>query len=113
MQSEFLIHFLIIYIPEGRGVWGDDDELGLSFTDSSHGLFAAQHVLATLHDKTELAVDALTGLFLKIQARKHMDENNQYLESITKCHMGQIGSALMKYFNMASTAALKVSTAYI
>ena len=52
------------YSPEGRSVVGHEDELGLAVTQGLEGLLVAEHVLATLHDKSQARVDALDSLLL-------------------------------------------------
>ena len=45
-------------------VVGDDHKLGLALAEGLEGLVEAKAVLAALHDKSELGVDAFLGLLL-------------------------------------------------
>lgn len=51
-------------LPDGGAVVGEDDELGLTVSQRAEGRLVAEHVLATLDDERELAVNVLrTDLF--------------------------------------------------
>ena len=56
-------HFTVS-LPQGRGVAGDDDELGLALAEGLQGLLVAQDVLAGLHHQGEPGVDGLGRLLL-------------------------------------------------
>jgi hypothetical protein len=51
-------------LSDGGAVVGEDDELGLAVSQRAQGGLVAEHVLATLDDEGELAVNVLrTDLF--------------------------------------------------
>ena len=60
------------FLPEWRGVVGDDDQLGLSLSESLQSLPVAQLVLTRLHDKGEPRVDGLCCL-LNLLLGNHFD----------------------------------------
>lgn len=55
----------IYKLPEGGGVAGDDDQLGLSTAEGLEGLLVSEAVLSRLHDHGKSGVDVLRRLLLQ------------------------------------------------
>lgn len=49
-------------LSQSRGVASNDDELGLTLSESLDGGLVTEGVLSGLDSKTELGVDVITGL---------------------------------------------------
>ena len=61
---------VLITVPEGWCVVGNDDKLSLSSTQCLQSLLVTQHIFTTLHHEGQTRVDALKGLFLQSQNQR-------------------------------------------
>lgn len=59
--------FRSVYLPEGRCVVGQDDQLGFTLADHLLGLLVSQNIFTAFHHQLETGVDGLQGLFLSCE----------------------------------------------
>jgi len=63
MDTSLGQHGVVLYLrlPQGWGVIGDDDQLGLSIPQGLDSLLVAKHKLTRLHNQSKSGVDGLIG----------------------------------------------------
>ena len=105
-------HFTVS-LPQGRGVVGDDHELGLALTKGLQRLLVAQNVFAGLHHQSQPGVDGLRGLLLFLLCTHFNLKNHERLKHARLSDSGTKGKRRKRKLSSCHTKTRADVIAYL